>query len=188
MGRAVCDMSHFCWLHPCQCPLSNQSSILVFKFRARAISTLIPLQVQLSKFLCSDPAAHIWIWMIGDDENCSNGLQVSFISTLYLQYWVHCSSDALRYPLCSLPVVFSTRTMQLNCIGFFSITEDSLSPTKQFKGPTGTFFTSTPKRLQRAPSQAAIQLLLSTVQTQEQLDALVDSLRNLQSVSLSSNL
>ena len=37
------------------------------------------------------------------------------ISTLYLQYRVHCSSDcALRYPLCSI------RTMNLNCIRFFS--------------------------------------------------------------------
>ena len=69
-----------------------------------------------------------------------------------------------------------------------SLLSNPLSPTKQLN-PIVTPGTQTvAARTVFHEAQAAIRPLLSAVQTQEQLDALVDSLRDLKSVSPSSNL
>jgi hypothetical protein len=64
-----------------------------------------------------------------------------------------------------------------------SLLSNPLSPTKHSKASTEGFSTGTQTVLACTvfhKAQAAIRPLLSTVQTQEQLDALVDSLCNLQ--------
>ena len=64
-----------------------------------------------------------------------------------------------------------------------SLLSNPLSPRKYPTTPTDGFSTATqtvPARTVFHEAQAAIRPLLSAVQTQEQLDALVDSLRDLQ--------